>query len=304
MRLRGPSDELAPGVAATDMGVKTIGNDLDNAALSFDRVKLPRSALLNRFCEVEPSGAGRYVQRVPGVANIEMIGQRLYTGRLVIADSAVTFAKSLFESTREYSEHKKCWAPNGSTLLAEIPQLKALYAEADSSLSALQAFLLEIQGRMAVILSEGKAPPQTIVDAIAAGKVRCIEKSIELCHRLKQEVGSFALMAGTGFEKTDYLQCCKFAEGDSRILMQKLARDRMRAFKNAPKNGAAGELRLCTDLASAMKAGGAAAWDSNWEKVYALAEMVIDRTVSEYLPGGRHSAEASAVTMQAVSSKL
>jgi hypothetical protein len=27
-------------------------------------------------------------------------------------------------------------------------------------------------------------------------------------------------MAGTGFERTDYLQCCKFAEGDSRILMQ------------------------------------------------------------------------------------
>lgn len=37
---------------------------------------------------------------------------------------------------------------------------------------------------------------------------------------LMQEVGSFALMAGTGFERTDYLQCCKFAEGDSRILMQ------------------------------------------------------------------------------------
>ena len=40
-------------------------------------------------------------------------------------------------------------------------------------------------------------------------QVRCIETSIELCHRLKQEVGSFALMAGTGFERLDYLQCCK-----------------------------------------------------------------------------------------------
>ena len=27
-------------------------------------------------------------------------------------------------------------------------------------------------------------------------------------------------MAGSGFERSDYLQCCKFAEGDSRILMQ------------------------------------------------------------------------------------
>ena len=36
---------------------------------------------------------------------------------------------------------------------------------------------------------------------------------------------------GTGFEKLDYLQCCKFAEGDSRILMQKLTRDRLQAWK-------------------------------------------------------------------------
>ena len=26
----------------------------------------------------------------------------------------------------------------------------------------------------------------------------------------------------------DFLQCCKFAEGDSRILMQKMARDKLK----------------------------------------------------------------------------
>ena len=39
-------------------------------------------------------------------------------------------------------------------------------------------------------------------------QVRCIETCIELCHRLKQEVGSYALMGGTGFERMDYLQVC------------------------------------------------------------------------------------------------
>lgn len=33
-----------------------------------------------------------------------------------------------------------------------------------------------------------------------------------------------------GFEMTDFLQACKFAEGDSRILMQKMARDRYFTF--------------------------------------------------------------------------
>jgi hypothetical protein len=48
-------------------------------------------------------------------------------------------------------------------------------------------------------------------------------------------VGSYALMDGTGFGHTDFLQCCKFAEGDSRILSQKLSRD---AFGEFTKKGA------------------------------------------------------------------
>eukprot|EP00449_Zooxanthella_nutricula_P018949 CAMPEP_0198533762 /NCGR_PEP_ID=MMETSP1462-20131121/34785_1 /TAXON_ID=1333877 /ORGANISM="Brandtodinium nutriculum, Strain RCC3387" /LENGTH=52 /DNA_ID=CAMNT_0044263677 /DNA_START=1 /DNA_END=156 /DNA_ORIENTATION=- len=51
---------------------------------------------------------------------------------------------------------------------------------------------------------------------VACLKVKAIETSISFCFRLKQELGSYALMGGTGFEKMDYLQCCKFAEGDSR----------------------------------------------------------------------------------------
>merc|ERR1712107_276108 len=43
--------------------------------------------------------------------------------------------------------------------------------------------------------------------------------------KLEQEVGSFVLMMGSGFEHKDVLLCCKFAEGDSRILQQKLVRD-------------------------------------------------------------------------------
>ena len=60
---------------------------------------------------------------------------------------------------------------------------------------------------------------------------QAVESSIDLCFRLKQEVGSFALMDDAGFKHMDFLQCCKFAEGDSRILMQKLARDTMKRLK-------------------------------------------------------------------------
>ena len=58
-------------------------------------------------------------------------------------------------------------------------------------------------------------------------------------HALRLEVGSYALMHKTGFELMDMLLCCKFAEGDSRILQMKLARDRLKQVK---KDGAMGTL--------------------------------------------------------------
>lgn len=66
-----------------------------------------------------------------------------------------------------------------------------------------------------------------------------------------QQVGSYALMAGTGFERLDYLNCCKFAEGDSRILMQKMARDRMQDFKKK-QEGAEAEVEACMELGGAL----------------------------------------------------
>lgn len=82
-----------------------------------------------------------------------------------------------------------------------------------------------------------------------------MEESISLTHQLRNEVGSFALMRDSGFAQTDFLQCCKFAEGDSRILMQKMARDRMRLFEKGVEPGASEseEAKLCADLAGLLE---------------------------------------------------
>ena len=108
-----------------------------------------------------------------------------------------------------------------------------------------------------------------------------------MCFRLKQEVGSFALMADSGHGNMDFLQACKFAEGDSRILMQKMARDRLKEFA-ATGDGTGGdfspdETRLCAQLGANMAAAAKAgmdkqeAWDNQWRTVYELAEAVIER---------------------------
>lgn len=97
---------------------------------------------------------------------------------------------------------------------------------------------------------------------------------------MKQELGSYALMGGTGFEKMDYLQCCKFAEGDSRILMQKLSRDRLQAFQKK-QEGTEAEYKACMELGQKLMTGGKKAWNENWKLVYGLADLVIERVTDE-----------------------
>jgi len=277
MNLRDSAGKLVPGVHTEDMGDKTIGNDLDNARVTFTKVWVPRSALLDRYSDIKD---GKYVQRQAGVANMEMIGQRLFTGRVVIAASTLVFARTLFKTTQNYTDQKKCWQPNGSISLSEIPQLAILYKEAEEQLSKVEGLRDVVESQLAECLTKDSIPNADLVEMVACLKVKAIEASISLCFRLKQEVGSYALMGGTGFEKMDYLQCCKFAEGDSRILMQKISRDRLQAFKTK-QSGSPEETKACMALGQKLMSGGMAAWNENWRSVYALADMVIERRVAE-----------------------
>eukprot|EP01062_Namystynia_karyoxenos_P069835 TRINITY_DN65275_c0_g1_i1.p1 TRINITY_DN65275_c0_g1~~TRINITY_DN65275_c0_g1_i1.p1 ORF type:complete len:552 (+),score=180.23 TRINITY_DN65275_c0_g1_i1:127-1656(+) len=277
--------ELVSGVTLGDMGRKTVGNDLDNAWIRFDGVELPGAALLSRFAEVTKEG--EYVQKVRGMPVFHMIGQRLFTGRVAVAQAALAFRAKLFEQTKKYTDSKKCWSPDGKgAVLGTIPQLRAIYAEADRRAGEVERFVARCESELCGHLRKGTLPPLELVEAIAAAKVKAVEVSIDLCFRLKQEVGSYALMGGTGFEQMDFLQCCKFAEGDSRILMQKMARDRMRTFGKTPDKVVGREAELCQALAKATTAPGVdklQAWDDNWETVYALAGAVMERTVEDFM---------------------
>jgi acyl-CoA oxidase len=204
--------KLVEGVSVGDMGLKTTGNDLDNAWISFDDVRLPRSALLDAHATVDASG--NYVQRTKGIAPFEMIGQRLYTGRVAVAQAALSYCRKLFEVTREYADNKPIWSPltppgEDHPSLSTIPQLKSLYGEAEDAMGHLDAFVATCENRLSILLKQGGLPDPTLAHAIATAKVKAVEKSIDLCWRLKQEVGSYALMAESGFTHLDFLNCCK-----------------------------------------------------------------------------------------------
>ncbi len=98
--------EVVNGISLFDMGRKTVGNDLDNAAINFENVRIPKSGLLSRYADIVDN---KYVQTVKGIRSMDMIGQRLFSGRVAVAWAALTFRKKLFEMTKKYTDNKKCW---------------------------------------------------------------------------------------------------------------------------------------------------------------------------------------------------
>ena len=323
------------GVTLEDMGEKTTGNDLDNASIAFRDVWLERDALLDKHCDVFSAprrtlsssetetvpetarGAplrGVYVARENDAlrgrkrrtTNMDRIGQRLYTGRVAVAQGAHEFRELLFRRTRAATDAKPRWVPIDTRFepapvarsLSDVPQLKALYAEEARRSARTRAFLEAVEGALCASLAARRRPEASLVEAVAAAKVRAVDEAIEMTHRLRQEVGSYALMAGTGFEHTDFLQCCKFAEGDSRVLMMKMARDRAGALTGRRGGGedpaasifaSRREAEAAAALAEALKAAAsrglspAEAWDEVSESAYALAAIAIEEIVRQWL---------------------
>jgi len=282
--------ELLPGISVDDMGRKTVGNDLDNAWISFDQVELDKSAMLAKYAHITEDN--KYEVLFKGVRPFDMIGQRLYTGRIAVSQAALEYRRQLFKQTKEYSDNKQIFSFKGSRVLSNIPQLAAIYEENETKMRDIDEFVGSCEKLLSNSIKSGKPPSAKLVEAIATCKVKAVEQSIAMCFRLKQEVGSFALMADSGHGNMDFLQACKFAEGDSRILMQKMARDRLKEFAaastSATTEGAMDdfskdEKRLCATLgknmAEAMKAGvdKQQVWDNEWRTVYDLADAVIER---------------------------
>lgn len=285
----GPNaSKLEPGIRIDDMGYKTVANDLDNARVWFDKVRLPKSALLNKFCDIQDN---KYVQTTDQKMRIEVIGQRLMTGRQAIAEAALVCARILHMHVEQYAKSKVCNAINGETTLSAMPQLASVLAESYKQIDEMIAYTAAVENKLNHCLKNDIIPSAELIDMIAVAKIRCISVALNRCHALRMECGSFALMHGTGFELSDMLLCCKFAEGDSRILQMKLSRDRLKMLKKDGLFSAmlsaltSEESRVAVQLAQKLGPAGRdidkmrKAMDENWELFYRLSEIIEERHI-------------------------
>jgi acyl-CoA oxidase len=108
-----------PGIRIEDNGPKVGLNGVDNGRIWFDRVRVPRDNLLDRFARVTPEG--RYE------SPIESSGRRFFTmlgtlvaGRISIAAASVSAAKVGLAVAVRYADVRRQFGPDDS---AEVPIL-------------------------------------------------------------------------------------------------------------------------------------------------------------------------------------
>lgn len=121
--IRDAEGNACPGVTISDCGAKAGLNGVDNGRLSFDQVRVPRHALLNRYGDVAPGG--EYHSPIEGDSRrfFTMLGT-LIRGRISVAGAAGSATKTALTIALRYSEvRRQFYRPDED---AEVPVLDYL----------------------------------------------------------------------------------------------------------------------------------------------------------------------------------
>merc|ERR1712022_25716 len=155
------------------MGRKSVANDLDNAWIKFDNVRVPQSSILSKFCSIDANG--QYQTSQKGMHPMLQIGQRLFTGRVAVAQAALLFGRAIFHQTQEYTDNKLCWAPKGRPPLSMLPQLSSLYEQAAEAFSFCEQYSKICEQKLCACLKKNEFPSNDLQQAIAVAKIRSVE---------------------------------------------------------------------------------------------------------------------------------
>lgn len=149
--------EFLPGVGGEDDGLKGGLNGIDNGRLWFDHVRVPRTALLDRYGSVAPDGTYTSPIASPGRRFFTMLGT-LVQGRVSLDGAAVNAAKIGLVVAVTYGNQRRQFpgaSPTDEVVLLDygehrrrlLPLLAETYAGAFAHEHLLAAFDAVFSGR-------------------------------------------------------------------------------------------------------------------------------------------------------------
>jgi len=292
IKLRDNDGTLLPGITLLDMGPKDAGGDLDNARITFDKVRIPLSTHLSRYLEFKNGTVVHHAGK--RVSTLEIIGKTLNTGRIAVSQAALTSKRAKLEIiANNFDASSVCWTP----MLTPRPRArraghdgkpkltKRLIAEAFHNLDRLNKFAERVEAELCVSILHQQEPKERTLQAISVLKVEAVEICIEIMATIETP-NNCNLFLGH-----DFLKCCKFAEGDTNALMQKMTRDLIhRNSSNSSSKALSKQVDAALDdlqrelmlIEQGNGCSSAEAWDRCGELVYVVAEAHMDEILQSY----------------------
>ena len=229
------------GVRIVDMGVKMGQNGVDNGALFFDNVRIPREYMMNKYSDVDAQGNfTSETNHIP--SRFFKVTERLLSGRLCIASLAMGATRASMYIGIKYAMQR---LGVGATGKSDTPIFE--YQLQQNALLPLLARTLAVNINHNAI-KKAFANPKGREHEILM--MCCIDKCLVVWNLDRVATTCRERSGGQG-----YLACNRFgeyialahasmtAEGDNRVLMIKIVKDLMTNIGN--KKSSLPKLTLC-----------------------------------------------------------
>lgn len=223
-----------PGVTIEDCGPKMGLEGVDNGTLVFDRVRVPRQNLLDRFASVAADGTYSSPIQSQGKRFFTMLGT-LVGGRVSVALGSLSAAKSALAIAVRYGERRRQFGPAGAaeTPVLDYPAHQRRLLPRLAKTYALHFALRALAGRYVEALDD--AEKRRKVETLAAGLKayatwHCTE-TVQTCRECCGGAGYLSVnRLGTIKADTDVFTTF---EGDNVVLLQLVARNLLSGLRRA-----------------------------------------------------------------------
>ena len=114
VRIRNEDLSPCPGVFIEDMGMKIGSNGVDNARIAFNKVRIPRVNMLNKFADVDENGNFQCSIKKKRDRFLK-VASRLLSGRICIASMSISPCKYGLYIAIKYSQKRLAVGKSGKS---------------------------------------------------------------------------------------------------------------------------------------------------------------------------------------------